>query len=127
MQTKHLSRTSFFAIGCLATALAAAGCRVRDVRTATLRAEGLSDEKALVAAEAALRALPDSRLHNSGGPGGSERSFKILSHDFEKGEITVRYDAMKIGLKNMQWALAEAGFPNDAFDAASVADSKADR
>ena len=127
MNAKRFSRNVFFAAAVAAVAVAAAGCRVRDVRTATLRAEGLADEKALAAAEAALRALPDSRLRNGGGPNGAERSFKILAHDFEKCEITVRYDAMKIGLKNMQWARAEAGFPNDAFDAASVADSKADR
>lgn len=115
-------RTAAFVAAVCAFAFCAAGCRVRDVRTATLRVNGLADEAALARAESALRALPDSRLRS--GRGDTEMSLKILSSDFSSGELVVRYDSMKVGVKNLQWALAEAGFDNDAFDAGSVSASK---
>ena len=117
--TARISRTAALsAAGCF-FALCSSGCRVRDVRTATIRLDGLTDDAALQKAEAALRALPDSRLRS--GRGETEMSLKILSSDFAAGTLTVRYDSMKVGIKNLQWALAEAGFPNDAFDPATVA------
>lgn len=92
----------------LAAALLAGGCRVRDVRTVELRVPGVADEAALAKARAALRALPDSRLSN--GTGKDEKCFAILATDFAAGTMTVRYDSMKVGTKNLVDALAKAGF-----------------
>ena len=63
---------------------------------------------ALVKAQAALRALPDSRLSNRTGDG--ERCLLVLSMNFETGTMKVRYDSMKVGTKNLVDALAKAGF-----------------
>lgn len=92
----------------LAAAVLAGGCRVRDVRTVELRVPGVADDAALAKARAALRTLPDSRLSNRAGE--DERCFKILSADFATGAMTVRYDSMKVGTKNLVDALAKAGF-----------------
>lgn len=92
----------------LAAAVLAGGCRVRDVRTAELRVPGVADTNALVKAQAALRALPDSRLSNRTGDG--ERCLLVLSMNFETGTMKVRYDSMKVGTKNLVDALAKAGF-----------------
>jgi len=89
-------------------ALAAGGCRVRDVRTVELRVPGVADEAALAKARAALGALPDSRLSNRSGE--DEKCFAILSADFAAGTMKVRYDSMKVGTKNLVDALAKAGF-----------------
>jgi copper chaperone CopZ len=92
----------------LAAAVLAGGCRVRDVRTVDLRVPGIVDEAALAKARAALRTLPDSRLSNEAGK--NDRCFAILDSDFAAGTITVRYDSMKVGTKNLVDALAKAGF-----------------
>ena len=91
----------------LAAAALAGGCRVRDVRTVALRVPGVTNEVSLAKANAALRALPDSRLSNEAGE--NERCFAILDSDFAAGTITVRYDSMKVGTKNLVDALAKAG------------------
>lgn len=91
----------------LAAAALAGGCRVRDVRTVDLRVPGVTNEVSLARANAALRTLPDSRLSN--GTGKNERCFAILASDFAAGTITVRYDSMKVGTKNLVDALAKAG------------------
>ncbi|MBR1609184.1 MAG: hypothetical protein IJ678_06170 [Kiritimatiellae bacterium] len=99
--------------------LCACGCRVRDVRTVAFRVEGLDGPESLARAEAALAKLPDSRLRDAMPAKGekAERCLKIISADYETGELVVRYDAMKVGLKNLQWELAGAGFGNDGFPA----------
>jgi copper chaperone CopZ len=91
----------------LAAAVLAGGCRVRDVRTAELRVPGVADEASLAKARAALRTLPDSRLSNK--TGDDEKCLRVDA-DFASGTLTVRYDSMKVGTKNLVDALAKAGF-----------------
>jgi len=95
-------------------ALCAGGCRVRDVRTAELRVPDVSNEARLRVAESALAKLPRSRLKNDRG---DEDCLKVLSMDFKTGVMTVRYDSMKVGTKNLEAALADAGFETPTFPA----------
>lgn len=97
----------FLPVVLLAAALLAGGCRVRDVRTVGLRVPGVTDEAALAKARAALRSLPDSRLSNR--TGDDEPSLRVEA-DFASGTLTVRYDSMKVGTKNLVDALSRAGF-----------------
>ena len=96
-----------FAVLLAAAALAAGGCRVRDVRTVELRVPGVSDDAALAKARAALRSLPDSRLSNRTGDAGKCLD---VGADFATVTLTVRYDSMKVGTKNLIDALSRAGF-----------------
>lgn len=98
---------SAFALLLAAAALAAGGCRVRDVRTVELRVPGVADEAALAKARAALRSLPDSRISNR--TGDADKCLRVDA-DFAAGTLTVRYDSMKVGTKNLVDALARAGF-----------------
>lgn len=106
----------------LAAALLGGGCRVRDVRTATLTSPDLTDAARLAVAEKALRALPDSRFRNEAGS--REMCFRIVGTNFAEGTITVRYDSMKIGTKNLEDALARAGFETASFPADPAARAK---
>lgn len=103
-----MKSVSALAVPLVAVALAAGGCRVRDVRTVELRVSGIPDAAALARAEAALRKLPDSRLSNRNGD--AERCLKLFDADFAAGTVKVRYDSMKVGTKNLVDALARAGF-----------------
>lgn len=98
----------------LAAALCAGGCRVRDVRTAELRVPDVSNEARLRVAEAALARLPRSRLHDGKA---DEDCLKVLGMNFETGVMTVRYDSMKVGTKNLEAALSDAGFETPTFPA----------
>lgn len=100
----------------LAAAAATVSCRVRDVRTATIRVPGLRDETALREVEVSLRKLPDSRISNR--RGNVETCFKVLSADFETGDLTLRYDSMKVGVKNLEEAISLAGYDTPSFPAA---------
>ena len=95
----------------LCAALLAGGCRVRDVRTVDLRVSGITDAAALAKAEAALRRLPDSRLSDAAGA--REGSFRVLAMDYGRGVISLRYDSMKVGVRNLTDALTAAGFEAD--------------
>lgn len=95
--------------------LAAAGCRVRDVRTATIRVPGLRNEACSNRIARALSALPDSRYTNDRDD--PETCLRILGADFETGDLTVRYDSMKVGIRNLEAAIAQAGFDTPTFPA----------
>ena len=60
----------------------------------------------LAKARAALRTLPDSRLSNRAG---NAEKCLLVEADFAAGTLTVRYDSMKVGTKNLVDALARAG------------------
>ena len=102
-----MKRIPLFVALFAAALLLAGGCRVRDVRTVELRVPGVADEASLAKARAALRALPDSRLSNE--TGNAEKCLDVRA-DFDSGTMTVRYDSMKVGTKNLVDALSRAGF-----------------
>lgn len=108
-------KTANFLFAALCAAFLAPGCRVRDVRTATVRTQGIASDEGLAVATAALKALPDSRLTNKRGD--KRTCFEVVSFDRATGDLTVRYDSMKIGVKNIEEALARAGFDTPSFPA----------
>ena len=105
-----------------AAALAGAGCRVRDVRTATIRVSGLRNEACSNEIAKALARLPDTRLSNDRND--AETCLKIEKIDYETGDLTVRYDSMKVGIRNLEDAIAGAGFDTPTFPADEKARAK---
>lgn len=91
------------------------GCRVRDVRTMTIVSPDIDCERSLRAAVAAMGFLPDSDFVDADGRRTS--TFKVLEHDFSTGTIVIRYDAMKVGAKNFEYALSRAGFNTETYPA----------
>ncbi len=118
----NIPTSTFFAL-CAAALLA--GCRVRDVRTVTIRAEGLRDEAGLAAVRASLSTLPDTRLTNRRGD--KRMCMEIVAHDFSTGDLTIRYDSMKVGKKNLEEAISKAGFDTPGFPAAPPEKRRAGR
>ncbi|MBQ9726965.1 MAG: heavy-metal-associated domain-containing protein [Kiritimatiellae bacterium] len=103
-------------------AAAAAGCRVRDVRTATIRVPGLRNGACSNEIARALSRLPDSRYTNDRDD--PERSLRIERIDYATGDLTVRYDSMKVGVRNLEDAIARAGFDTPTFPADEAARAK---
>ena len=105
-----------------AAAVAAAGCRVRDVRTTTIRVPGLRNEACSNRIAKALARLPDSRYTNDRND--TEMCPRIEKVDFATGDLTVRYDSMKVGVRNLEDAIARAGFDTPTFPADAAAREK---
>ena len=103
-------------------ALAASGCRVRDVRTATVRVPGLRNAACSNEIAKALARLPDSRYTSD--RDNPEMSLKNEKIDYETGDLTVRYDSMKVGVRNLEDAIARAGFDTPTFPADEAARAK---
>ena len=105
-----------------AAAVAAAGCRVRDVRTTTIRVPGLRNEACSNRIAKALARLPDSRYTNDRDD--PEMCLRIEKVDYATGDLTVRYDSMKVGVRNLEDAIARAGFDTPTFPADAAAREK---
>ena len=105
-----------------AAAVAAAGCRVRDVRTTTIRVPGLRNEACSNRIAKALARLPDSRYTND--RDNTEMCLRIEKVDYATGDLTVRYDSMKVGVRNLEDAIARAGFDTPTFPADAAAREK---
>ncbi|MBQ3809397.1 MAG: heavy-metal-associated domain-containing protein [Kiritimatiellae bacterium] len=103
----------------LLAAAAAAGCRVRDVRTTVIRVPGLRNEACSNQIAKALARLPDSRYTNDRND--PEMCLRIEKVDFATGDLTVRYDSMKVGVRNLEDAIARAGFDTPTFPADATA------
>ena len=103
----------------LAALAAAGGCRVRDVRTATIRVAGLRNEACSNEIAKALARLPDSRFTND--RNNAEMCLRIEAIDYATGDLTVRYDSMKVGVRNLEDAIARAGFDTPTFPADATA------
>ena len=106
----------------LLLAAAAAGCRVRDVRTATIRVPGLRNEACSNEIAKALSRLPDTRLADDRND--TEMCLRIEAVDFATGDLTVRYDSMRVGVRNLEDAIAGAGFDTPTFPANEAARAK---
>ncbi len=81
------------AIGGLVLGLAA--CRTQDVRTKVIQIPDVRNETARVIVSNALAQL---------------EGVIPTSIRFDAGTVTVTYDSMKLALKNMEFAIADAGF-----------------
>ncbi len=114
-----MKRASLFL---LVLAAAAAGCRVRDVRTATIRVPALRNAACSNEIAKALSRLPDSRFTSDRDD--PEMSLKIEKIDYATGDLTVRYDSMKVGVRNLEDAIARAGFDTPTFPADAAAREK---
>ncbi len=106
----------------LLAAAAAAGCRVRDVRTTVIRVPGLRNEACSNQIAKALARLPDSRYTND--RNNAEMCLRIEAIDYGTGDLTVRYDSMKVGVRNLEDAIAGAGFDTPTFPASEAARAK---
>ena len=96
----------------LLTAILFAGCRVGDIREATIIAPGVRNAACQEVVLKALKALP------------GKNDLTIVSADFATGTLVVRYDSMKVGTKNLEDAIAQAGFAAGPFPANPEAASK---
>lgn len=91
------------------------GCRVRDVREVTLSVDGLRSAEDAAKIEQVLRQLPDGPLTNKAGD--TNLCLKVLHADPGTGEVRIRYDSMKIGTMNLEYALSAAGYGTEHFPA----------
>ncbi len=90
-------------------ALALAGCRLSDVREFTVRAPGVKNEACVQRVAQALAALGSVDMG-------------ALRFDLQTGTIFIRYESMNVGRKNIEHAIARAGF-----DANDIPASAAER
>jgi len=94
-----------------AAALFFSGCRLSDQREFTVRAPGLKNDACVERVARALAVLDGVDLAS-------------LRFDVAAGTIQVRYESMKLGRKNIEHAIARAGF--DANDIPAPAAAKAE-
>ncbi len=108
-----------------------AGCRLQDVRTATVRAAGVGCEHCAGVVHQALWELtddPPAPLQRRDGRLRSESetgALRSIEFDVEAGTIEVTYDSMRLALKNLEFAVAGAGFDVHAEPFALSADETA--
>lgn len=101
----NLMKSAPFLFSLFLAAAVCAGCRVRHVKTTTVTAPQVRNAACSNVVAKALKALPGKEyLH-------------IESIDYTTGEITLRYDSMKVGTKNLEDAIAQAGFSAGPFPA----------
>lgn len=81
------------------------GCRVRDLEEVSISAPDVRNAACSNVVAAALMRLP------------GKEHLAIESIDYSTGTIRVRYDSMKLGTKNLEDAIAEAGFAAGPFPA----------
>lgn len=86
-------------------AIMISGCRVRDLDVVSISAPEVRNAACSNVVAAALLRLP-GREH-----------LAVQSIDYSTGTIVVRYDSMKVGTKNLEDAIAEAGFAAGPFPA----------
>ena len=79
---------------------AASGCRQRDIREKTLAVPGATNEAARAEIVAAVSKI--------------EGVF-AGSAAFGDGTLTIKYDSMKLGLKNIEHAIKDAGYDVNEF------------
>jgi copper chaperone CopZ len=91
-----------------AVGLALSGCRLSDMREFTVRAPAVKNEACAQRVAQALRALDGVDLSK-------------LAFDGPTRTIKVRYEAMKLGQKNIEHAIADAGFDANGIPASAAA------
>lgn len=104
--------TGLFLSAALAAAVLLAGCRQQDIRTVTIQVPAMKNAAcAQIVSEAVAWEL-------AGNPGERPnrqlaRSLQLsglLSLDLTNRTVRVKYDSLKMSLKNIEFAIADAGF-----------------
>lgn len=85
----------------LAALLLFPACRVHDIRTVVIQAPGVRCGDCAGRVRSALAALDGVKVED-------------LAFDLERGAITVTYDSMVVAIKNLEFAVAAAGYAVDA-------------
>ena len=99
-------------------AAAPAGCRRTDVRTFEIKVSGLTQKNApgLVGALMAYEGVSDvAKIEKDS-----------ISVDTEAGVVKVRYDSMKVAKKNLEMAIALAGYEANGVTPESVGAKRAE-
>ena len=88
--------------------LTASGCRLSDKRTFVVEAPAVTNAACAQRVAQALSALDGVEM-------------KTLVFDLEAGAVTVTYESMKLGKKNIEHAIARAGFDANTIPAPEAA------
>ena len=120
---KTLRRLAFPILAVLA--LLSAGCRLKDVRTVTLHASGVrcpDCARAVIRSLAAIGEVsPDQSVAVDEERNTASAFWKPLAKNntaavsgvvvhYDSGDIDVTYDSMKLAIKNLEFAVAAAGY-----------------
>lgn len=134
---KTFVRTALFA---LSIACLLMGCRLKDVRTVTL---SVADARCAECAKVLIRALAgigevdpnatitvreeDHRAFASWKPHAKNNTAAVSAVvvRYDKGEVDVTYDSLKLAIKNLEFAIAEAGYEVQTQPCTIAADSAA--
>jgi len=81
-------------------AVIGAACRMQDMREVQIRVPGMRCERCAQQVTDALRKLEGVRLDS-------------VEADGEQGLVFLRYDSMRVARKNLEHAIADAGFDVD--------------
>ena len=93
---------------CAAIGMLGMGCRLSDKRSFTIHAPGVKNEACAQRVIRALTPLDGVDLKN-------------ISFHFGEGTIEVSYESMKLGRKNIEHAIARAGFDANNIPATEAA------
>ena len=85
------------AVWIAAVALVVAGCRVSDVRDMSINLPGLQSDEDKAKITQAIETLPGIQKES-------------LRFDLQAKTLTLRYDSMQVAHKNVEIAIAEAGY-----------------
>ena len=88
------------AIALAAIALATSGCRQRDIRTTVIRVPQATDGAVQAAIKAELAKID-----------GVDTEHAV----FTNGTLTIDYDSMKLGIKNIEHAIKDIGYDANDF------------
>ncbi len=94
---------------CLLIAAVAPGCRQKDFRVREVRVPNVINEAC------------EKRVRDAIAP---LKGVDMKSLDFKNGVLTVRYDSMMLGIKNIEHAIKDAGFDANEFPADPAARAK---
>lgn len=93
----------------LVSLLFSPGCRQRDIRVTTVEVPNVYNEACQKIVKNALSAI---------------EGIDVAKITFADGKMTVVYDSMKLGIKNIEHAVKDAGFDANDFKAESAARAK---
>ena len=102
--------TNLAAALALAAALSASGCRTKDVRTVVITVPEMRCAQCKATIERALVSLNAGMGVQFDKGAGGKMGAPMIRFDLEKHTVTVTYDSMMMGVKNLEFAIAEAGY-----------------